>query len=280
MPEANDPIVSALDSLRDDVDRAPLPGAGAARRRGDQRIRRQAIGGGLLAAVLLVGGADAVLANSDDSHTSLPPARHQTTAPVTPSPTEPVSSTLGDSVLLDAADLPVNAGAEGAWRVVAPTDLRGEQLTDHCLEPYDGAAFEQVLNARYEGPSHTHEGQAGVQWVYRAKTEQGARNVYADALAWIQGCPRRTDPTASRQPQLLAEVDWSAGTTQLHHWALGLEAPDRTDVAAVQEVALGQVGTTVSVLVLQDYAQDGGPSEFIRPAAERMMADLADAQGV
>ena len=55
-PDSNDKLTLTLDALRSDVERNPLADSLTVRRRGDQRTRRQAVGGAL-ALVALVAGA-------------------------------------------------------------------------------------------------------------------------------------------------------------------------------------------------------------------------------
>ena len=58
--ESNDKLTLTLDTLRSDVERTPLADSMTVRRRGDQRTRRQAVGGAV-AVVALVAGVAGVL---------------------------------------------------------------------------------------------------------------------------------------------------------------------------------------------------------------------------
>jgi hypothetical protein len=66
MPEydSNDKLTLTLDTLRSDDDRTPLADSTTVRRRGDQRTRRQAVGGAV-AVVALIAGIAGVLGGAD-----------------------------------------------------------------------------------------------------------------------------------------------------------------------------------------------------------------------
>ena len=79
MPDIHDPLTTTLDALRSDVERTPLADSMAVRRRGEQRTRRQAVGGAL-AVVALVAGAVGLAGGvgGDDRATQLPATQSPT----------------------------------------------------------------------------------------------------------------------------------------------------------------------------------------------------------
>jgi hypothetical protein len=111
MPEydSNDKLTLTLDTLRSDVERTPLADSTTVRRRGDQRTRRQAVGGAV-AVVALVAG---------------------------------IAGVLGGAGGLNKADAPVATGGPTAiTEVEKPLTLAAEPLMDPAafgaVGPYDG----------------------------------------------------------------------------------------------------------------------------------------------
>jgi hypothetical protein len=151
MPEANDPIVSTLDSLRDDVDRAPLAGASAARHRGDQRTRRQAIGGGL-ATLVLVAGVIGVAAEQSGGHRTSLPSVTRTPSPTVGLAAQPLFGpgdlgTVGPYSDWQVNPDPVPAGQLPSRCIPDPGTLGGSETRSRLLylDGLDARAFEHVV---------------------------------------------------------------------------------------------------------------------------------------
>lgn len=80
MPEIHDPMTTTLEALRSDVERTPLADSLAVRRRGDQRTRRQAVGGALVVAALVAGAVGYLTGGLTGDNEGLPPATGGPTA--------------------------------------------------------------------------------------------------------------------------------------------------------------------------------------------------------
>jgi hypothetical protein len=103
MPDNDDRMASTLETLRRDVERTPLADSLTVRRRGDQRTRRQAVGGAL-AVVALVAGAAGIYGGlgGDDRATQIP---------ATPSPSAEPTVALATDPFLQPTDI----GAVGPY---------------------------------------------------------------------------------------------------------------------------------------------------------------------
>lgn len=145
MPELDrmpDPLASTLDTLRSDVERTPLADSMTVRRRGDQRTRRQAVGGAL-AVVALVAGAVGVMGGltGDDRATRLP-------ATQSPTPTAEPTLDLARQPLLDPADLGT-VGIYGGWRA-NPDPAAADQRLSRCIpEPASFGAAPRTARLFY-----------------------------------------------------------------------------------------------------------------------------------
>ncbi len=127
MSENHDKLTMTLDALRSDLERNPLADSRAVRRRGDQRTRRQAVGGAL-AVVALVAGAAGVLGGTGGfDRADAPPATNRPTA----------STAVEEPLALAASPqfLPEDLGPVGpydAWRV-NPDPVPSDQLPSLCV---------------------------------------------------------------------------------------------------------------------------------------------------
>jgi hypothetical protein len=137
VPENHDPMTTTLEALRSDVERTPLADSLAVRRRGDQRTRRQAVGGALVVAVLVAGAVGYLTGGLTGDNKGLPPATDRPTA------TTSVERTyaLTDQPLLKPANMPT-VGPYGGWQ--ASQDPAGlENQPSLCVpSPSDLAALE------------------------------------------------------------------------------------------------------------------------------------------
>jgi hypothetical protein len=129
MPEydANDKLTLTLDTLRSDVERTPLADSMTIRRHGDQRTRRQAVGGAV-AVVALVAGIAGVLGGAGGfNRADAPPATD-----------DPTASTEVEQPLALAADpllTPTDLGTVGpyeGWQVNTDT-AAVEQQQSQCV---------------------------------------------------------------------------------------------------------------------------------------------------
>jgi hypothetical protein len=115
VPEHNDRMTTTLEALRSDVERTPLADSVAVRRRGDQRTRRQAVGGALVVAALVAGAVGYLTGGLTGDNQGLPPATSSPTATSSPSPTGasagPLVTDVPDQALMTADDLGVAAMA-------------------------------------------------------------------------------------------------------------------------------------------------------------------------
>src|SRR6476646_961554 len=82
MPEydSNDKLTLTLDTLRSDVERTPLADSQTVRRRGDQRTRRQAVGGALAVVALVAGAAGLIGGVGGSNEADAPVATGRPTA--------------------------------------------------------------------------------------------------------------------------------------------------------------------------------------------------------
>jgi negative regulator of sigma E activity len=91
----HDRVHDTLTALRRDTDGLPLAGSAAARRRGAQRTRRQAVGGVVAASVLLAGavGVGSQLGGTTKSAPIPPASQVPTTSVATTTPPTPPTQT-------------------------------------------------------------------------------------------------------------------------------------------------------------------------------------------
>jgi hypothetical protein len=130
MPEydSNDKLTLTLDTLRSDVERTPLADSTTVRRRGDQRTRRQAVGGAV-AVVALVAGVAGVLGGGgfNQADTQIP----STQGPTASTEVEKPLSLAADP-LLGPSDLGT-VGEYESWQ--ANRDQAAEDQQKHQCVP-------------------------------------------------------------------------------------------------------------------------------------------------
>lgn len=188
MPERSggpDPLTLTLDTLRSDVERTPLADSMTVRRRGDQRTRRQAVGGALAVAAL-VAGTVGVLGGvtGDDIAEPAPPAATETATTVEP----PLD--LAAAPLLDPADL----GAVGVY--------------EGWLANPDPAAADQRLSQCVPGPSSLAATGRASRLYYTDLDARVTEHVlrFADARAANAGLARFSGAFAACDPGNPADV--------------------------------------------------------------------------
>ncbi len=159
MPEydSNDKLTLTLDTLRSDVERTPLADSTTVRRRGDQRTRRQAVGGAV-AVVALVAGIAGVLGGAgglDRADGQIPATQNPTASTEVEKPL-----TLAAEPLLAPSDIgtidpytgwQVNTDSAAVEQqqnqcVPSPTTLGGtETVAELLYSDLDAAATEHVV---------------------------------------------------------------------------------------------------------------------------------------
>ncbi len=133
MPEhdSNDKLTLTLDALRSDIERTPTADSMTVRRRGDQRTRRQAVGGALAVVAMVAGVAGFLGGAGGFDRADAPPATRG-----------PTASTAVETPLALAAQplfLPEDFGAVGPytdWKVSSDPAAADQRLS-LCL-PHPG----------------------------------------------------------------------------------------------------------------------------------------------
>ena len=114
----HDPLQTTLDSLRSDVERAPLADSLSVRRRGDQRTRHQAVAGALVIAALVAGAFGVADLRGQERHGGIP-------AHPSPTATADQSIPLAAQPLLRPTDIGV-IGPYTGWKVNADPENIGQ----------------------------------------------------------------------------------------------------------------------------------------------------------
>lgn len=145
MPEydANDKLTLTLDTLRSDVERTPLADSMTVRRRGDQRTRRQAVGGAL-AVVALVAGVAGVLGGGGFNQADAPVATGGPTA----STEVEKPLTMAPQPLLRPSDIGA-VGIYSGWQLNADQAAIGEQRHQCVPSPTGYGASEVAFGTYY-----------------------------------------------------------------------------------------------------------------------------------
>src|SRR4051812_9034053 len=137
MPEydSNDKLTLTLDALRSDVERTPLADSMTVRRRGDQRTRRQAVGGALAVVALVAGaaGAAGILGGAGGFDKADAPPAH-----------------TGNPTASTSVETPLTLAAEP---LLTPTDLGPVGVYDSWQVNTDPAAVEQQQNQCVPSPT-------------------------------------------------------------------------------------------------------------------------------
>jgi hypothetical protein len=266
-------MTTTLEALRSDVERTPMADSLAVRRRGDQRTRRQAVGGALVV-VALVAGTVGYLSGglTGDDHAQLP-ATQSPTVTTSPSPTVtsagPLVTEVPDEALMTVADL----GVEG----MAPAEGgAGIETLNPCLLGSDDAVS---VGRTVFGPGGEI---AASQVVITQSDETGAANQLAGFAADMSGCEARRaqgpsdgstvtvtplDLTPAQQGALGDGV-WgfrirvdepSAGTTRVY--AVGFRTRNATAILAFRspEFAIAEQTLTTVIAARDRMAAVYGP---------------------
>ncbi len=125
--DSRDRLTLTLDALRSDVERTPLADSLTVRRRGDQRTRRQAVGGALAAVAVVAGAAGIIGSTGSIDRADAPPA---TTGPTATTQVEQPLALAAEPLLT-----PDDLGAVGpydGWQV-NPDPVSSEGLPSRCV---------------------------------------------------------------------------------------------------------------------------------------------------
>lgn len=215
---------------------APLPGAEAARRRGEQRTRRTRAGlagAGALVAVLAL-SAGAAIGGGGPERMAPPPAR--------PGPSADAEVGLSVS-LLDAADVAA-ARAGGAWEVRPTDDFPFDPLPAGCADQAEvfGGPVETALRF-LDGPE-TADGPLTVGHSLKAyAAEDQAQAAFQRVVQAIRTCGETSDG-----PQVIAGEPASTDTRTYGT----LRAGTRTVVFAVERVGAVLSGVAIRSFELND----------------------------
>ena len=248
MPETNDRMASTLDMLRSDVERTPLADSLTVRRRGDQRTRRQAVGGAL-AVVALVAGAAGIYGglSGDDRATQIP---------ATPSPSAEETLTL-------AADpfLPVDAlTGFGPYDQAGPFIDAGQEpdiAPEQCAtRPGEWGASQVRATRYYQDGSEAEIREYVLQFDDSGSAEQASlKRAYAD-LAAI--CPATVDPSdgelTTRYSNVVPDLDRAVRSSRYF-------VPQAASEPSYYEVATAHRGNVVVVLEWQASGNPAGDGQ-------------------
>ena len=244
MPENNDRMASTLDTLRSDVERTPLADSLTVRRRGDQRTRRQAVGGAL-AVVVVVAGAAGIYGGLGGSDRA-------TEIPASPTPSPEQTFDL-------AADpfLPVDAlTGFGGYDESGPfIDAKQEPdlLPEQCAtRPADWGASDLRATRFYQDGSEATVREYVLRFDDPAAAEQASlKKAYADLAAL---CPATVDPSdgtlTTRQSVAVPGLDSAVQSSRYFEPAFASEP-------SYYEVATAHEGNVVVVL---EWHASGNPS--------------------
>jgi hypothetical protein len=239
MPERSDPLTLTLDALQSDVERTPLADSLAVRRRGDQRTRRQAVGGAL-AVVALVAAAVGVAGGLTGSERT-------TQVPATQTPTPTAEKTLGLAAqpLLDPADLGA-LGVYDGWQANPDPAAADQQLSLCVPSPSSFAAADSASRLYY-----TDLDARATEHVLRFASSDAAA-VAVDELTHAFAACDPGDPAeqvSDREPQAVAVP----GADALH--ASRSAAPPESELS-YYEVG---VATKANVVVVLQWSSMGRP---------------------
>jgi hypothetical protein len=246
----SDELGELLAGLRTDLGERPLPSAHDVRRKGERRVRRQAVGAvvagvAALAALVPLGGA-AVTALRDPGVPAQVAARPSPASSVPPSPA--AAPLIGAGALLTAGEMPQWSG-QLRWREVStgaevPEAFACQRATLGSLGATD------VVERTFKG-----QGTDGAHLVAAFPTAQDATLAGRAVEGWLADCESplfvRTPTTA----QLSAVT--AGGRTLGHTWSYGglLVGGDETE-GRFDFVGTAATDRFVTVLVFTTYGAD------------------------
>jgi hypothetical protein len=243
MPEnRDDRMMLTLDELRRDVERTPLADSLTVRRRGDQRTRRQAVGGAL-AVVALVAGAAGIYGGLDGG-------KRATQIPASPTPTAEQTIAVSDDPLLKVADIGTVGSYQG-WQAnpdPVPDDLRPSQ----CIPSPNNLGPEVYSRMLYSDS----DAQV-VEHIVRFADADAAQVGLGGLVQAFEGCDQG-DPAevtvVDRQPKNVAGV--TGAETAVHASRTG--TPVQASEISYYELGLVREGNVVVVLQWHSMGQPTG----------------------
>ncbi len=280
MPEhdSNDKLTLTLDTLRSDVERTPLADSMTVRRRGDQRTRRQAVGGALAVVALVAGVAGVLGGGGFDQADGQLPATEGPTA----STDGPTASTEVEQPLALAADpfVPVDAlTGFGGYDQAGPFIDSGQEpdiLPEQCVTRPGEWGAAQVRSTRfYQDGSEAQVREYVLRFADTAEAQQASlKRAYADLAA---ACPATVDASdgtlTSRYSEVVAGLDDAVRSFRYFE-------PEVASEPSYYEVATAHQGNVVVVL---EWHASGNPAGDVGQdwawTTERLQAALTAAVG-
>jgi hypothetical protein len=248
MPEnRDDRMMLTLDALRRDVERTPLADSLTVRRRGDQRTRRQAVGGAL-AVVALVAGAAGIYGGLDGG-------KRATEVPASPSPSAEQLLDLAADPFLTVADVGTVGPYSGFQRrpaQVASDDGPGDTPKMLCMgAASDWAAWgatthsTEVFYSDLDASFHEHV----LAYDSAAAAAHGEVDIRREVAA-CQGTSGGDDALTHRAPEPLGDAGFRASS---------LARPPDSEVS-YYELAVSRRANVVVVLEWSSMGNPGGES--------------------
>ena len=252
----SDPLNDTLTSLRTDADRVPLADSDAVRRRGNQRTRRQAVGGSLAVVALVAGAVGIGGALTGTNKADAPPANPtvSTTLSPHPSPSGSAEDVLG---IADQPFLPVAAlTAFAGYDRVGPFIDAGQEpkiLPEQCAVRPGGWEASEVRSTRYyQDGSEAEIREYVLRFDDAATAEQASlKRAYADL---VDTCPATVDPSegmlSTRYSVVVPGLDMAVQSSRYFVPAVDSEP-------SYYEVATAHQGNVVVVL---EWQASGNPA--------------------
>jgi hypothetical protein len=178
-------MASTLDTLRSDVERTPLADSLTVRRRGDQRTRRQAVGGAL-AVVVVVAGAAGIYGGlgGDDRATQIP---------ASPSPSAEPTLAIAADPFLPVEELTGFGGYDQAGPFIDAKQDPDVQPEQCATRPADWGASDLQATRFYQDGSEVTVREYVLRFDDAAAAEQASlKKAYADLAAL---CTETGDPS-------------------------------------------------------------------------------------
>ena len=246
MPEnRDDRMMLTLDALRKDVERTPLADSLTVRRRGDQRTRRQAVGGAL-AVVALVAGAAGIYGGLDGN-------RRATEIPASPSPSAEPTLDLAPDPFLPVEALTGFGGYDQAGPFIDASqepDIAPEQ----CATRPGGWGASQVQATRYyQDGSEAEIREYVLRFDDTHNAQQAAlKRAYGDLVAV---CPATVDPNEGTLTTRYSVEIPGFGLAAIR--SSRYFVPEAASEPSYYEVATAHQGNVVVVL---EWQASGNPS--------------------
>lgn len=288
MPEIHDPMTATLEALRSDVERTPLADSLAVRRRGDQRTRRQAVGGALVVVAMVAGAVGYLTGGLTGDDEGLPPATGGPTASATVEPTY----ALADNPFMTAEDMSNLGEYQAAGSLVAAGQPETPGDPECTVRPDDWAVTGAEVRGRryFQGdPAHPKAGASSeasvLEYVVRFGSAERSRatdlatSAALNARLTVGGgadCPE-VDPSEGRiETRATEHIPGVEGAWRHSR----LFVPTQDSEPSYTEVASAHRGNIVIVLVWRAWGSteaDGAwtfTAEAVQAALDRAVGPL------